>query len=494
MDVPGVGLLTEPRREYPARGLAAPVVGFSGVDGDGLAGLELGLDELLSGRSGKLWLERAPSGLDISTAPREVVPSVPGRDVVLTLDREVQAATERVLARAVAGHGAQGGSAIVLDVASGEVLAMASQGERPHRGGAPERNRVVTDVFEPGSVNKVITASAALEEGVILADEVMRVPDGYEVGGKRFTDSHTNDKRRLTFSEIMAQSSNIGTIKIAQRLGAERLAGYLERFGYGRPSGLAFPGESAGLLALPDQWSATSLPTISIGQGVSATLLQVADVFATIARGGRRVAPSLVRGTVGDDGRLRAAAQPRQRRVVSPETAETIAGMLVGVVEDEQGTCELCAVPGYRVAGKTGTAQKPSTTRRGYEPGAYIASFVGFAPADDPALVVGVALDEPRPVYYGGLTAGPAFSSIMNFGLRHRRVPPSDPRAVRPTVTPGTPVAAPPGAATGFAGTTAAGSPGRPAPRARRAGGKGPRSAAGRLAGVPAPPQRPPRP
>jgi len=432
--LPGVGVLSEPRRVYPSGGLAAQVVGFAGVDGEGLAGLELALDPILAGQPGALQLERAPGGLEISAAPRQVNPPVPGRDVVLTIDRQIQSRTEQVLSDAVSGYGAEGGSAVVLDVATGEVLAMASVPTYdPERIGnspvAARRNRVVTDIFEPGSVNKVITASAALEEGAVSLRERLKVPDTHRVGSKVFSDSHSHPTQRMTLAEIMAQSSNIGTIKLAQRVGPRRLHMYLERFGYGRVSGLGFPGESPGLLPEVRTWWDTSLPTISIGQGVSASLLQVASVFTTIASGGEQVQPSLVRGNVGPDDRLRPTAPAPRRRVVSAETADTLARMLIGVVDDEHGTCELCAVPGYAVGGKTGTAQKPSTTRRGYEPGAYVGAFVGFAPAEDPAVVVGVALDEPRPVYYGGLTAGPVFADIMGFTLNHRRVPPSDPDA-----------------------------------------------------------------
>ncbi|CAN5776509.1 MAG: penicillin-binding protein 2 [Euzebyaceae bacterium] len=432
--LPGLGVLEESRRVYPSDGLAAHVVGFAGVDGEGLAGLELGLDQILAGQPGALQLERAPGGLEISAAPRQVTPPVPGRDVVLTVDREIQSMTERVLGDAVASYGAEGGSAVVLDVATGQVLAMASAPTYdPERIGdspvAARRNRVVTDIFEPGSVNKVITISAALEEEVVSVRERLRVPDTHRVGSKVFSDSHSHPTQRMTLAEIVAQSSNIGTIKIAQRLGPRRLHEYLARYGYGRETGVGFPGESAGLLPGVKGWWDTSLPTISIGQGVSASLLQVASVFTTIAAGGEQVQPSLVRGTVRPDGRLQAAAAAPRRRVVSAQTAGTLARMLVGVVDDEYGTCELCAVPGYAVGGKTGTAQKPSTTHRGYEPGAYVGSFVGFAPAEDPAVVVGVALDEPRPLYYGGLTAGPVFADIMGFVLNHRHVPPSDPKA-----------------------------------------------------------------
>ncbi|HWH32793.1 MAG TPA: penicillin-binding protein 2 [Egibacteraceae bacterium] len=450
LKLPGIQLLSEPRRVYPSDGLAAQTIGFAGVDNQGLAGLEAQYESVLAGKPGRMWLERAPRGLTIDHGSREVEPSVAGTDLVLTLDREIQHATERALADAVAEHGAVGGSAVVVDAESGEVLAMASAPTYdPARiDGSDEyarRNRVVTDVFEPGSVNKVITAAAALEAGLVRPDEVFTVPDTFPVAGKRFKDSSPHETKPMTFAQIMEESSNVGTIQVALRLGEERMYRALRAFGYGERTGLGFPGESAGLLWPTEDWSGTSLPTISIGQGVSATLLQVAQVFGVIANGGEWVEPLLVRGEVGPDGMLRQGETPKRRRVVSRETATQIAAMLSAVVEGERGTGTRAAVPGYRVAGKTGTAQKASTTRRGYEDGAYIASFAGFAPADNPRLVAAVMLDEPDTIY-GGVAAAPVFSEIMSFALGHRRIPPSDAAAAARAAEPAR-AAAPPAAA-----------------------------------------------
>jgi cell division protein FtsI (penicillin-binding protein 3) len=431
LDLPGIGVLEEPTRLYPAGDLAAQVLGFAGVDNTGLAGLEAQYDTVLSGMPGQLRVERAPGGLTISAAPRQIQPGVPGTDIVLTIDRQIQSVAERALTRALDSYHAKGGSAIVLDARTGEVLAMASvPGFAPADSGQTDayvrRNRAVTDVFEPGSVNKAITAAAALEEGLVTPDELFAVADSIQVGRRHYQDAHPHATMTVSFAEIIAQSSNVGTIQVAQRLGDERLHAYLRRFGYGRPSGLGFPGETVGLLPDPSGWWESSLPTIAIGQGVSATLLQVAQVFQTIAADGERVEPSLVRGTVGPDGRLDPAEPPARERVVSPQTARAVAAMLVGVVEGEDGTGKLAAVPGYHVGGKTGTAQKPSETTRGYQEGAYIGSFAGYGPADAPALVVAVMLDEPSPIW-GGVTAAPVFREIMGFALQHRRIPPSNP-------------------------------------------------------------------
>lgn len=430
LDIPGVQVLDEPRRAYPAGSLAAQVVGFAGTDHKGLSGLERQYDSLLAGLPGRIIAQRAPQGLEISSAPRIGEPPVAGADLVLTLDREIQATTERLLAGAVKQYKADGASAVVIDVASNEVLAMASMPSYEPRSigeasGYQRRNRVVTDAFEPGSVNKAVTAAAALEEGVIAPGKSIGIGSSYTVAGKTFTDSHAVE--RATIGEIIRDSSNIGSIKLAQRLGPDRLHEYLIRFGYGHATALAFPGETDGLLADVEDWSGTSLPTIAIGHGVSASLLQVAQVYATIARGGVYRDPLLVRGTVGSDGRLEPASTGDSRRVVSERTAALLSRMLVDVVDDGTGTN--AAVPGYQVAGKTGTAQKPAEDRAGYEPGAYVGSFVGFAPADDPEVVVAVSVDEPKAGYYGGSTAAPVFADVLRFTLGHRRIPPSDPDA-----------------------------------------------------------------
>jgi len=438
LDLPGVQVLDEPRRTYPAGSLAAQIVGFAGTDHVGLSGLEKQYHALLAGLPGRMIAQGAPQGLEISSAPRIGEPPVAGTDLVLTLDSEVQATTERVLAEGVERHRAKGASAVVIDVESNEILAMASlPSYTPARiGKAPaysRRNRVVTDAYEPGSVSKAVTIAAALEEGVVSPRSRLKIGATHTVGGKTFTDSHHTE--RATLAEIVRDSSNIGSIKLAQRLGPERLHAYLTRFGYGRATALAFPGETDGLLADVEDWSGTSLPTIAIGHGVSVSQLQVAQAYATLARGGTAYDPVLVRGTVGSDGALQRAAPGEHTRVVSKRTARVLSRMLVDVVDDGTGTS--AAVPGYRVAGKTGTAQKPREGAPGYEPGAYVGSFVGFAPADRPEVVVAVAVDEPRRGgYYGGSTAAPLFRDVMRFTLGHRRVPPNDPDALDDDVGP----------------------------------------------------------
>jgi cell division protein FtsI (penicillin-binding protein 3) len=423
----GVGVLAEPKRVYPASGLAGQVVGFTGIDGEGLQGLEARYDDLLLGTPGLLTLERAPGGLDIASGTRELIPSEPGTDLVLTLDREVQHVAERAAADVTAEFGAQGASVVVMEVATGDVLAMASApsfdpNQRGDADAAAWRNRAVTDIFEPGSTQKAFTIAAAIEEGLADEDTVLRVPTGISVGGKTFRDATPQPTSDWTVTQIMERSSNVGTIELAKQLGPERLEAYLRSFGQGTSTGTGFPGESAGLLSPTDQWWGTSLPTIAIGQGVAVSLVQLANAYATLANDGMAVTPRIVRGTVGEDGRLTPAADPVERRVVSADTAEQVQRMLETVVSGEHGTGHRAAVEGYRVAGKTGTARKPSPDSRGYS-GEYVATFVGFAPVDEPALVVAVMVDEPRP-FYGGIVAAPVFGQVMRAALASRRVLP----------------------------------------------------------------------
>jgi cell division protein FtsI (penicillin-binding protein 3) len=425
--LPGIGVLSEPRRVYPSAGLAGQVVGFTGIDGEGLQGLEAQYDQILRGRPGMLAFEQAPGGLDIASGARELVPPEAGTDLVLTLDREIQHAAERAAADAVEEFDARGASVLVLEVGTGEVLAMASvptydPNRRTEEDRERWRNRAVTDVFEPGSTQKALTVAAAIEEGLITGSTTMPVEQGIRVGGKTFTDAYKHPTEEWSVTEIMERSSNVGTIKIAQELGEEQLDRYLREFGYGRPTGVGFPGEGGGLLMPTSQWWGTSLPTIAIGQGVAVTLVQMANSYATLANDGVAVQPRIVRGTVGEDGRLTPAAAPTTREVISADTATQVRAMLEAAVIGEHGTGARAAVPGYTVAGKTGTARKPNEGARGYS-GEYIATFVGFAPVEDPQLVVAVMVDEPRP-YYGGIVAAPVFSEVMQSALTARRVVP----------------------------------------------------------------------
>jgi cell division protein FtsI (penicillin-binding protein 3) len=427
LDLPGIGVVTEPQRVYPNSALAGQVVGFTDIDGQGLQGLEVQYDQLLGGRPGMLAVEQAPGGLDIASGVRELVPSEPGTDLVLTLDREIQYAAERAAAEAVEAHDARGAGVMVMEAATGDVLAMASAptyDPNDRASAEPEhwRNRTVTDLFEPGSTQKALTMAAAIEEGLVAPDTRLQVADSIRVGGKSFTDISRRGTEQWTLTDIIERSSNVGTIMVAEELGAERLDTYLREFGYGSALGVGFPGESSGMLMPVEDWWQTSLPTIAIGHGVGVSLLQLANSYATLANDGVAVQPRVVRGTVGEDGRLTPAAEGTRRQVVSPDTAGAVRRMLEEAVSGEHATGQRAQVPGYRVAGKTGTARKPKEGARGYS-SEYVATFVGFAPVDDPELVVAVMVDEPTP-FYGGLVAAPVFSEVMGAALAHRRVPP----------------------------------------------------------------------
>ena len=365
-------------------------------------------------------MERDPSGRPIPSGRSSVREPVGGQDLVLTIDKQIQFEAQAALDRAIQAWGAQGGTVVVMDPRNGDILAMANTPSfDPNNVKASEagarKNRAVTDIYEPGSVSKLITAAAALESGVTSPSEVLRVADHLKIGAKTFKDSHNHPVENLSFAQVIQLSSNVGTIKVAERLGKTRLHDYLVRFGYGRVTGLGFPGESPGILPKPEKWWATSLGTISIGQGVAVTPLQMVQAYATVANDGVEVKPRLVQAVVDPEGTRQPVALAAPRRVIGKETARQLTDILVGVTEGDDGTGKAAAISGYRVAGKTGTAQKPRQGAPGYS--GYVASFIGFAPADDPRLVVGVILDDPTP-FLAGSTAAVTFKEVMQFSLR----------------------------------------------------------------------------
>jgi len=438
LKLPGIGVLGDTVRSYPSGALAAQVLGFVDVDGKGLAGVELQYDGLLHGRSGQIVLEQDPKGRPIpSGQPSKTRRPVPGTDIVLTIDQSLQYEAERALGQAVRANHAKGGSVVVVAPSSGEVLAMANlPSYDPNRYAKAtreaRRNRAVEDVFEPGSTNKTITAAAALEAGVVTPGTQLRVPDSLNLcpGVKTFHDSHRHPMQVLSFADVVAQSSNVGTIKVASKLGAARLAKAELDFGYGRRTGVDLPGESPGLVTPAAAWRCTDLGVNAIGQGVAVTVLQAAEVYAAVANGGMLVPPSLLKGTVDAGGRFQPAQRRPARRVVSERTSRTLTGILQGVVTG-RGTGTEAALGDWSVAGKTGTARKPNPHGRGYLPGAYMASFIGFAPAEHPAVVVAVVLDQPTPIF-GGVVAAPVFGQVARYALTRLRVPPTIPARAGP--------------------------------------------------------------
>jgi cell division protein FtsI (penicillin-binding protein 3) len=425
--LPGVRAEKTMKRVYPGGDLAANVVGFVGTDGDGLAGLEYQFDKALAGKDGTLTEQVGHNGTVIPDGGDKGHPAVPGQGIELTIDRDIQWKAQQALADAVAKTGAQGGSVIVMRPKTGEILAMATSPtfDPANPGAAPAADRgnpAVSDVFEPGSTNKVITMAAAIDSGVLTAESPLDVPPTLNRAGEVFHDAETHGEEHLTLAGVLAESSNIGTILASEQVGVTRLYDYLRAFGLGQHTGLDFPGESQGLLDDPSKWNASQRYTIPFGQGISVNAVQVASVYATIANGGVRVTPSLVKGVIADDGRVQPVAPPTQTRVVKPQTAQQVERMLEAVTTDE-GTAPAARIPGYRVAGKTGTAQRVDGSCGCYR--GYTASFVGFAPADDPQLVTLVVLDNPIRGHYGGTVAAPVFKDVMSFALESLKIPPT---------------------------------------------------------------------
>ncbi len=447
LHLPGISLLEEPTRVEPAGTLAAPLLGQVGVDDKGLSGLELQYEKQLTGTAGQLVVEKDPAGRDIAAGIHELKAAAPGDQLELTLDRSMQYETERALSDQIVASHAKGGIAIVMDPKTGEVLSMANltAGVGAPPGPAP-KNAAVTDVYEPGSVNKMVTVAAAIEDGAVRPTDSFVVPDQLSMAGSTFHDAEVHGTQTMPVNRIVAESSNVGTIMIAKRLGKERIDHYIRAFGLADRTNLNFPGESSGLLPKLSDWSGTSLATVPIGQGVSVTALQMLVAYNSIANGGVQVAPTLVKRVVDAEGKAHDVRPPAPRRVVSEATAKVVVPMLTEVVADGTGTA--AAVPGYSVAGKTGTAQKVREDGTGYKDGAYIATFAGFLPADSPRLSVIVVLDEPTPIF-GGLVSAPLFSQLAGFGARLRRIPPDAPSAagVVAVAPPVPPIVAPTSAA-----------------------------------------------
>jgi cell division protein FtsI (penicillin-binding protein 3) len=419
--IDGIQFLDEPKRIVPSDALAAPVIGQVGLDDEGLSGLELQYEKALTGRAGELLVERDPRGNDIAAGLRQLKPSARGDNLVLTLDSAMQYETERALADAIVSSRAKGGMAVVSDPRTGEILAMANleAGRNGARPGPTADNMAVTRVFEPGSTNKVVTVAAALEEGIVDPSSRMNVADNLKVADAVFRDAETHDQMWWTTADIVAESSNVGTIQLAQRLGKARIDRYIRSFGLADRTDVRFPGESGGILPDLEDWSGTSIGTIPIGQGVAVTALQMLSAYNAMANGGVYVAPSLVKARIDAAGKQSPVPTPATHRVVSETTAAEVTRMLTGAVKDGTGTA--ARIQGYTVAGKTGTARKPSETAAGYSDN-YMASFVGFVPAEAPRLSAIVVLDEPTP-YFGGIVSAPVFADLGNFGIRHFGIP-----------------------------------------------------------------------
>jgi cell division protein FtsI (penicillin-binding protein 3) len=419
MNLPGFGFYPEERRSYPQRSVAAQVLGYVGIDGDGLAGLELQFDRELAGRAGKETIVKDPSGRVIDAEKERA--EIPGKDLFLTLDHSIQANAEEVLRQTVHKWSAKSASAIVLDPRTGSILAMAVQpGYDANRfPSAPrdlQRNRTVTDTYEPGSTFKLITVAGALSEHIVSPSTRFELPYSLQVADRVIHDAEERGTVNYSVAQILAHSSNIGAITLAEMLGRTRLSSWISRFGFGRSTGVDFPGESPGIVLPPDKWSGSTIGNVPIGQGIAVTPVQMAAAYAAIANRGIWSRPHLVDHVQG-------GGRPslHRHRLVSTRIAGELMSMLKDVVAE--GTGQYAAIPGYQVAGKTGTAQKPDS-HGGYATGRYVSSFVGILPASRPRLVVLVTVDEPRGAIWGGVVAAPAFQQIARFDLQYLELPP----------------------------------------------------------------------
>jgi cell division protein FtsI (penicillin-binding protein 3) len=429
----GVGFLPESKRIYPSGQLAAPVIGTVGTDQTGLSGLESQYNALLEGQSGTITVEVDQSGHEIPRTVRKSVPAKRGSDLVLSIDENLQYQVERSLADQVAAQHATGGTAVVTDVRTGDILAMATvdgTGDGSLLAGPLAHNRPMTDVLEPGSTNKAITVATALQDGLITPNTQFDVPDQIQMGGHLFSDDEVHPLEHLNAGQILTQSSNVGAIAIAGRLGPVRLDGALRRFGLGSLTSAEFPGQSPGLLLPVSQYADTGMGSVPIGYGLAVTPLQMLDVYATLANGGFTVPPRLLDATIGPNDVRKNTPIVAGHQVISRTTASLVTQMLEGVVRQGTGVC--AAVPGFDVAGKTGTSRIP--VAGGYSSSQHMASFVGYAPAEAPRIAAIVVLDSPNDVY-GGSASAPVFSEIMGAALRSERVVPPPPSTNPPQWT-----------------------------------------------------------
>lgn len=413
-------------REYPSGRLISSLVGFVRADGVGAAGIESGMNSVIAGTAGRYSYARA-NGAEIPGSQSEIVAPKAGTSVRLTIDRDVQWIAAKAIADAVKSSGAVNGTVIVMDPRTGAIIAHATAptfDPNNTKGVSLDlmRNPSVQDVYEPGSTGKIMTMAAALEEKTVTPTTVFSVPYGLYRAGKTFHDHDKHPVQKLTATGILAVSSNTGSIKVGETIGSQRLHDYLRKFGIGSKTGSGLPGESAGILHPVKDWSGTTAPTVAFGQGYSLTAMQATSVFATIANGGVRVSPTVVAGTSDSSGHFTPAGNRESVRVVSEETASKLRIMMESVVSGN-GTAPSAAIPGYRVAGKTGTAQRVDPITGKYS--GYTASFIGFAPADSPRFVINVTLQRPRNGHFGGVLCGPVFKKVMTFVLQSEHVAPT---------------------------------------------------------------------
>jgi cell division protein FtsI (penicillin-binding protein 3) len=413
-------------REYPNGKLSASLVGIINDQGVGASGIESSLNNLLAGVNGS-YVYANGRGNIIPGSEQILVEAQSGTSIRLTIDRDVQWVAQNAISQAVSSSRAESGTVIVMNPKTGEILAQASAPTfDPNNSKTISQNKLrnpsVQEVYEPGSTGKVITVAAALEEKLAKPDTVFSIPYSIKIAGETFRDHERHPPQRLTTTGLLAVSSNTGSIKLGQLLGKERLYDYLRKFGVGENTNSKLPGESAGILRPIKDWSGSSLPTFAFGQGYSVTAMQATSVFATIANDGIRVKPTILSGLVDQSGKFTAAKPSESFTVLTPQTAKTLRKMMESVVSPN-GTAPSAAIEGYRVAGKTGTAERYNSNCNCYS--GYTASFIGFAPADQPNYVVSVTIQDPKGMHWGGLLAGPVFKKVMSFVLQNEQIRPT---------------------------------------------------------------------
>ncbi len=413
-------------REYPSGELISSLIGFVRDDGVGASGIESGMDSLISGKDGRYSYARG-NGAEIPGSQQELVAAKAGTNIRLTIDRDVQWVAAEAISKAVKQYGASSGTVIVMDPKTGAIIAHATAptfnpNDTKNVALSLMRNPSVQDVYEPGSTGKVMTMAAALEEKTVTPTTVISVPYKVKRGGSYFHDHDLHPVQQLTASGILAVSSNTGTIKIGESMSNDTLHRYLTKFGIGVKTGSGLPGESSGIFRPVSDWSGTTAPTVAFGQGYSVTAMQATSVFATIANNGVRVSPTVIAGTSDASGHFTPAGNRSTTRVVSEDTAVKLRIMMESVVT-ANGTAPSAAIPGYRVAGKTGTAMRYEDKTGRYS--GYTASFIGFAPADAPRYVISVTIQDPKNGHYGGALGGPVFKKVMTFVLQSKHVAPT---------------------------------------------------------------------
>lgn len=434
LGIPGVELTIESRRYYPNRHLAAHLLGFADIDGRGIEGIELAYEEQLRGADRRVDAIHDRRGHVVFADEMEDDRSMQGQNVVLTIDKTIQHIAERELALGVRTFEARGGSVVVMDPSTGEILALANYppfnpNEPSNHPTAHRRNRALVDRFEPGSTVKPFTMAAALAAGAVKPNQSINCENGVaRIGGRRLHDAHPYEW--LTPTQILAHSSNIGTAKVALELGKKDLYRAFRRFGFGEPTGIGVPGETAGILRHYRRWYEIDTATVSFGQGMSVTNVQLATAMGAIANGGRLMQPILVSRLTDGHGATIQENKPRVRRQVVPPRIAKLVGQMLTAVTEPGGTAVEAGVDGYLVAGKTGTAQKADYVHGGYAKDKWLASFIGFLPAERPAVVISVVIDEPAIAHYGGTVAGPVFRRIAEVTLRHLGIAPEGRQAI----------------------------------------------------------------